>query len=291
MAVECRTAPTWTDVKAAFDFFRAGDFIFRGMPQAEWKLETTLQRLGSLQFQKDEIAILRYFQRRGRPLLPPGTDVSTVPTTTWLSLLQHYGGPTRLLDFTRSPYVATLFAFERPQPTPIAIWAVSSFALQNHALRCLDSAGAKAGEAVELVYRNQEALLNRVLRLPGQSALPRLGAAFPIEPLNFDPRQSSQQALFVCPSEPDLSVDSLLSEFSNGAVWKIEVPQEARAEALSDLIAMNVTPASLFPGLDGLGRAAALQAEFADYNKVVENALSTMPAFLRDKPYSPDGDG
>jgi hypothetical protein len=34
-------------------------------------------------------------------------------TLEWLSVMQHYGAPTRLLDFTYSVYVAAYFALEK----------------------------------------------------------------------------------------------------------------------------------------------------------------------------------
>ncbi len=33
--------------------------------------------------------------------------------TEWLALIQHFGGPTRLLDFTLSPFVAIFLALEK----------------------------------------------------------------------------------------------------------------------------------------------------------------------------------
>src|SRR5216684_3693164 len=42
----------------------------------------------------------------------------------WLALMQHHGAPTRLLDFTWSPYVAAFFALERAT-SDAAIWAIN----------------------------------------------------------------------------------------------------------------------------------------------------------------------
>ena len=42
----------------------------------------------------------------------------------WLALMQHYGAPTRLLDFTWSPYVAAFFALERTLGDGV-VWAMN----------------------------------------------------------------------------------------------------------------------------------------------------------------------
>jgi hypothetical protein len=51
------------------------------------------------------------------------------PETTleYFSLLQHFGAPSRLLDFTKSPYIAAYFAFEQAtkEPDEVAIWVVN----------------------------------------------------------------------------------------------------------------------------------------------------------------------
>ena len=41
----------------------------------------------------------------------------------WLALMQHHGAPTRLLDFTWSPYVAAFLALERAVDDA-AVWAI-----------------------------------------------------------------------------------------------------------------------------------------------------------------------
>jgi hypothetical protein len=53
--------------------------------------------------------------------------------------------------------------------------------------------------------------------------------------------------------------DDLITEIANKAnspsgLYKLEIPADLKLEFLARLKVMNITPDSLFPGLDGLGR-------------------------------------
>ena len=71
-------------------------------------------------------------------------DYNETPKTTleWLALLQHHGTPTRLIDFTESPYIAAYFAFQEDgheMSEPIAIWCVNRIRFYQAALYYLKS--------------------------------------------------------------------------------------------------------------------------------------------------------
>jgi hypothetical protein len=80
-------------------------WAFRGHSDESWKLETTFER-AAVDFNLRPIAELRTsieaemiweFQRRAHHYVsnPPSPDQHL----EWLALIQHYEGPTRLLDF------------------------------------------------------------------------------------------------------------------------------------------------------------------------------------------------
>src|SRR5262245_46539855 len=108
-------------------------WAFRGHADARWSLMSTLDRYLDAYIEKrywvaQEERIKRIFRRKAHLFL------SHIPepgdTFQWLALMQHHGAPTRLLDFTWSPYVAAFFALER-STTEAAIWAINPQRLVN----------------------------------------------------------------------------------------------------------------------------------------------------------------
>ena len=92
-----------------------------------WPLDSSLSRYLQI-FKMDRRAwpepegrILRVFKRKAHQFLekPPDPD----DDFQWLALMQHHGAPTRLLDFTWSPYVAAFFALERATGDA-AVWGL-----------------------------------------------------------------------------------------------------------------------------------------------------------------------
>src|SRR6266481_6164593 len=115
------------------------DWIFRGHREACWGLESTLERCLVARFgipfsdlRSIEKSLIRSFQRGAHIYIadPPAQD----DTLEWMSLMQHFGAPTRLLDWTYSFYVAVFFAVENAFPDkPCAIWAINQLWLIENA--------------------------------------------------------------------------------------------------------------------------------------------------------------
>jgi hypothetical protein len=102
-------------------------YSFRGQGDSKWGLATTLERLTVPSMVGDrERYILKAFKSRAHHYIQ--TPPTSQDNVEWLSIIQDYGGPTRLLDFTHSFYVAAFFALESTKEDA-CIWAISDLDL------------------------------------------------------------------------------------------------------------------------------------------------------------------
>jgi hypothetical protein len=218
-------------------------FAFRGRPDEDDDLRTSLARLGG-----DSDELERHIVRAFRKYAALGA----VPRDTvwnWLALGQHHGLPTRLLDWTFSPYVALHFlscGLERMERDG-AIW-------------CVDYAGthrALPGELRALLDREGADVFTTDLldeAAADLAALESLGDfVLFAEPPSFDARIVNQYALFSLCSRSERSLDEWIEDHPNVA-RRIVVPAELKWEVRDKLDLANITERVLFPGLDGLAR-------------------------------------
>ncbi len=233
---------TWN---AAIGRFRS-DFVYRGMGDTSADLRTGLMKLGG-NIRQVEFHILRNFKKYA-----PQDTVYRDSQWNWLAVAQHHGVPTRLLDWSYSPYVALHFATERldEYQRDGVIWCVNYVAVHRLLpipLREVLSEERSNAFTVEMLDRAAGSL----------GALEKLSkedfAVF-LEPPSLDQRISNQFSLFAMMSGPLARLDEWLQKEHGDLVRRIVIPAELKWEVRDKLDQANITERVLFPGLDGLAR-------------------------------------
>ena len=221
------------------------DFAFRGLGAAEAGLPTSLARLGG-PFDELEGDLLRNFRKYA------GLDAVPVDSLwNWLSVARHHGLPTRLLDWSFSPYVALHFATANVSlyDRDAAIWCVNFNAAHALLPQRLRELLEREGSGVFTV----EMLGQAAPTLEEFDALAKAPFAVFFEPPALDARLVNQFALFSTLSDPHARFDEWL--LARPVCYRrLIVPAALKWEIRDKLDMANITERVLFPGLDGLSR-------------------------------------
>jgi hypothetical protein len=254
---------SWSKFQKIFSGPDYRSWAFRGQEDAKWELFSSISRHFS-DFHVHEKArveqerrIVGIFKRKAHLFLDHVPDESDA--FQWLALMQHHGAPTRLLDFTWSPFVAAFFALEKAalkkDKRKAAVWAVCTSEIRNARHKFPGSNGRLAREELNL-------------RIPGNYERFFLENKIPFvvygEPFVMNQRLVAQSGTFIVPGVLDLPVETILSRYPypEGTVVKFELDiKKIRDEAMYALYNMNITNATLFPGLDGMARSLAYELE------------------------------
>ncbi len=161
----------------------------------------------------------------------------------WLAIMQHYSAPTRLIDWTFSPYIGALFALEDFSENA-CVYALDKSILENYNIELQKTDNFYFDFFHELDERND-------------------GSFIIYSPSIKTQRISQQQGLFLVPT----TVKKPASDIFENIVKNIHKPigyimkfkKEAILDSINQLELMGITSETLYPGIDGLSKTLRLE--------------------------------
>ncbi|GHO63414.1 hypothetical protein KSC_023060 [Ktedonobacter sp. SOSP1-52] len=235
---------------------------FRGLTNAKFRLLTTLQRMGG-PYETLEPQLLKNFRKYAYDMVVstnPGLVLSSTGNSiwNWLIMGRHHGLPSRLLDWTYSPYIALHFATEDVQyehpPVDGVIWCVDytkAHKLLPDQLQTILRASISDVFTVDMLTQVAANLDEfRVSRTRGMQASDFIMF---FEPPSLHARVINQFSLLSVMTSSTTILDEWLEEHAE-LCYKIVLPAKIKWELRDKLDQANINERILYPGLDGLCR-------------------------------------
>jgi len=265
------TLSSWAEYEDCIDRLPRGKWIFRGQANASWQLESSLYREFSkvkqlykeigldveINYNRYELKLLREFTSSynlysNHKLYEPESseykEIARYRQEAW-SLMQHHGAPTRLIDWTYSPYVAAFFALDG--------------ASEDYCIYALDPIALKRVDD----QRINPAQYDRSLASSLETKTPSFIKTF--EPYSKNERIRRQQGLFLVPNQNNESLSSVLNSYNliDGKIagegmyvaHKFVFPKQLILDSWNKLQQMNINHETLYAGLDGFSKSLRLK--------------------------------
>ncbi len=238
-------------------------FYFRGQANSSWTLKPKMTRI--LEGMKQEEEALKYeyqafeYFRERVHLYIPKTSIPLDDTYECLCLMQHYSAPTRLLDWTTSFWVALYFSvFEiivdptKPsEEVDGAVWIVPTQSMWS-------------AMEIDQPKRDWKKILSSMqdfIKFGTSEALPTLTHTYRSD-LKSE-RVTIQRGVFTFNEKLDCDQanvigTALMQRYPNDKakqLCKLIITSEQKKHFRRHLTKLNVSAATLFPGIDGLGKS------------------------------------
>lgn len=228
---------------------------FRGQADASEPLLPSVLRA-----EFDQVRMMLTFRNRASAFAPtpPRNELAE-----WLFLAQHYGLPTRLLDWTESPLLACLFALEetlyRRRPTryrssDIGIWLLHPIELNAASVNLRDFPNTFSQSAVLENFK-------LAFGTAGKTAAPtKLPVA--IQTRLLDIRMAGQQSCFTVHGQNRSDFERLFANSAfakQGYFRKYLIPRVRASKLLGELDRLGVSFSTVYPDLNGLAMQLRLR--------------------------------
>jgi len=206
--------------------------------------------------QVDEDDIRAEFKRRTPQLL-----LGPKPESEWerYFLMQHYGVPTRLLDWSEGALLALHFALiSNRSRNDAAVWVLDPFWLNGAVVKLTSYPPREVRRLAKLLPEADDPRDSKLLStyltelvFPQQRfRLPELPLA--IQPPHIDRRIAAQLSSFTIHGRDPLGLERVAGSLQKARLAKITIPRGAVKRMAAQLLDAGITEATVFPDLSGL---------------------------------------
>lgn len=246
-----------------------GPNIFRGQPYG-WPLNSSLTRI-LIKNEVDEKnalfierELLKYFQTKTHLHEDVCNELKENDILAWWEVMQHYGAPTRLLDWTKSPYVALYFTVNDLSENDGVVYVLEA----GHLNWIQTVRGQKDGTDIRYVF---EEIRKCIDGKDYKKSMVVIGSPTPTN------RMEAQQSSLTLNTEllmpHDKVADGIVFDGVHGGeghtlLQKTIIPSQLKSIFLSELRNKGISADTLFPGIDGLGRATDELAKILSAKKI-----------------------
>lgn len=215
------------------------DIWFRGQSKRAWPLipfamRKPYSRVSEHRYRHD-------FRLRALPFLQEATRVPT-DSWDWYFLMQHFGIPTRLLDWTESALVALFFAVESSPTADGCVWMLNP--------RTVNTSLANIGDFIPIY--SDPMVAGYLPELWDEDVNHLAEGIIAIDPPLNSPRLAAQRGKFTVHGRGAKSLETY--KVLSTSLVSVEVPSSAKGRIARQLMSAGVSHSIMFPGLQGLSR-------------------------------------
>lgn len=216
---------------------------FRGHGDSTWKLVPSISRENEYPVEAEWASFKRFRQNASRFVTQKQQS-----SWDWLFLMQHYGVPTRLLDWTENPLVALYFAASSSPDTDGHLWVLLPTELNSESgysnklandLPCFQMDDDLDSYLTKTVLSNPEASQSPVCAIASRdsSRIVAQHGVFTIFHSDFTPLEDLDSAKHL---------------------WRYRIPKESKQRIVDELDLLQINKFALFPELGNAGELAKL---------------------------------
>lgn len=239
------------------------NFVFRGQSDSDWGLQSTLERTLGFDWnaknaRKYENYSLSTFKSKYH--IYSGSEHIPKSKLSWLSVMQHYGVPTRLIDFTTSPYIALYFALETYNPSlqkDFSIFCLDYTALLEKSISYMHEKDSHFKESRSSMQGRQDEIFDEAVDRYS------FDIAWITEPVELNARIDRQSGTFLISGNLEKTIESIINSdlYSKCKFVKIIIPGDLYEGIYVALRKMSINSKSIYGDLSGLAKSIRMELQ------------------------------